>query len=504
MAGAVSLGIVRFRLLVGLGVALASARQARADGAFPNSLGVFVPADQPNRIILQANFGLVVTDDADADAGPNWRITCSSALGTPPVTFYQMSPSPADVIYGVTQCGIAISSDLFCDQTNALTCTQNCASMTNWTVYDLFADQSSQSHVVVTAQSQEDCGPWTMQVFDSQDQGKTFSAPLFTAPSNAFIRGIEVSLSDPSVLYLTTDAPSDNSAPPVPSIFRSTNSGGSFQQFNLQPAIGNYRVSIARVDPDDSSRVYLRVLDLNSDTSCGGLPCGDQLVMGVFPADGGSPSFTKLPFVGETGLGAITSSVSNCCSGQTLPAGSAIGMAMFYRRSNGDLIVSDSFGQVYIAPNGATLPPDQVSFQRWNWSASAPPTLTGAPHLGAMAERAGALYAVGCQCQDGWALGVSTNWASVSNDQVAWTPLMNLNAVRGTATCQHVVDVCNICFSGPPDAGSQSGPDASMPMADGGSQTSSGCGCGSAEAAPWMLAAAFGIAVQGLRRRRRN
>jgi hypothetical protein len=460
--------IVRWLLVFSAIFLLAAPSPVWADGAFPNSMGIFAPADKPKELVLATNFGLLISDDYGGDGGTTWRLTCELAVGPPNVTFYQMGAPPADVTYAVTPCGLSISSDFYCSASSAMParsspplCGAN-GSSTNWTVYDVFADPSDPNHVLDTAQSQTDGGPWTMQVFDSHDQGKTFT-PIYTAPSNTFIKGIEVAATDSARIYITIYTPSDDSSPPAPSILLSTNGGTSLQTYALSSVIGNYRVSLARVDPEDPTRVYLRVLDTNGDTSCQGQPCGDQLVIGLFPL-GGQPTFTSV-----LALGASTT-------------GDAIPMAMFYRRTDGALIVSDIFGQVYIAPHGATQTPSPGEFARWSWppGQDAGPTLTGAPHLQALAERGGELFAVGNDVLDGWALAVSTNWATApTNDAVTWTPLVRLN-VNARTSCQYVYDTCaGVQIV---DAGSTT--DSGSPSTDGGTPidagpVASGCPCGS-------------------------
>ena len=59
--------IVALLLAAGLG-----APAAFADGAFPDELSVMLPEVDPNRILVGANFGLVVSPDA----GASWRYVC--------------------------------------------------------------------------------------------------------------------------------------------------------------------------------------------------------------------------------------------------------------------------------------------------------------------------------------------------------------------------------------------------------------------------------------------
>src|SRR4029077_19852671 len=51
---------------------------ARADGAFPDELQVFLPASPPNRILLTTNFGLLRSDDD----GQSFSYLCEPTVGT--------------------------------------------------------------------------------------------------------------------------------------------------------------------------------------------------------------------------------------------------------------------------------------------------------------------------------------------------------------------------------------------------------------------------------------
>src|SRR5262249_11008394 len=53
-------------------VSLAAASPALANGAFPESYQIVLPADRPQQVILATNFGLIISDDD----GATWTWTC--------------------------------------------------------------------------------------------------------------------------------------------------------------------------------------------------------------------------------------------------------------------------------------------------------------------------------------------------------------------------------------------------------------------------------------------
>src|SRR5215831_12245059 len=75
---------------------VAAARPARANGAFPDSLQILVPAAEPHRIILATNFGLIISDDD----GATWEWTCE-ARAKDNTILYQQAATPSNRLYAV-------------------------------------------------------------------------------------------------------------------------------------------------------------------------------------------------------------------------------------------------------------------------------------------------------------------------------------------------------------------------------------------------------------------
>ena len=78
-----------------LATALGAAHAARANGAFPDELSIHFPPNSPHRILVGANFGLLVSEDD----GATWRYSCepyvttgsSDPLSAVNVNFYQVA-----------------------------------------------------------------------------------------------------------------------------------------------------------------------------------------------------------------------------------------------------------------------------------------------------------------------------------------------------------------------------------------------------------------------------
>jgi hypothetical protein len=86
------------KTLVFAALALAAPQPVRANGAFPDEFSIHFPANAPNRILIGANFGLLVSEDL----GTTWRYACepwvtvgsNDPLSPALVSFYQVSSAP--------------------------------------------------------------------------------------------------------------------------------------------------------------------------------------------------------------------------------------------------------------------------------------------------------------------------------------------------------------------------------------------------------------------------
>src|SRR5687768_36416 len=88
----------------------AAGGQVWANGAFPDSDAVLLPADRPQQIVLATNFGLIISDDG----GATWQWTCERAE-TAMGGLYTMGAPPDDRLYSLSpDVGLAMSSDGSC------------------------------------------------------------------------------------------------------------------------------------------------------------------------------------------------------------------------------------------------------------------------------------------------------------------------------------------------------------------------------------------------------
>ncbi len=248
---------------------------------------------------------------------------------------------------------------------------------------------------------------------------------------------MESAAADPATVYLTEFGNTPDGI--VTRLGRSIDSGATFQQSSLLDSLGPGEPRLAAVDPGDARVIYYRVL-------------GDSGGRLAISRDGGQTAQVALSVDGF--------------------------LTAFLRRADGTLLLGTQLQGAFVSRDGG------ASFVPW----------PEAPHLRALAERAGVLYAAADNAADGYALGSS------SDDGKTWTPLLRFANLCGilacapsvTATCQatwsRLVDLLVItgCAQTP------------APKATGGS---SGCSYASPDRSLTALIAIVGL-LMALRRQR--
>jgi len=350
---------------------------ARADGAFPDSIGILLPSDQLNKIIAATNFGLLVSDDN----GASWAWVCEEAIGLN-AFIYQQGAAPNDLLLAVTLDGLKYSSDFGC------TWNRSGGTVSSVYVYDAFPDPVAALHAYALVRRSLPDGGVYEQLHDSLDGDQTFGLPLFTSPpgpQNHYLSGVENARSRAQRLYLTAY----DRTPVHPYLHRSDDDGGTWQQADLAPAPGSalqgYTVLLIAVDPVNENRIYLRLID---------------------------------SVTGHERLGIYDDSSATVRVTLDL----TYRMNAFLRRSDGALIVATSDGQAFISTDqGATFT-----------------SLANPPHIRALGERAGIIYAVTDNFLDGYAVARSMDQG------VTWQALVRYEQLTGPKHCGNLEAICAV------------------------------------------------------------
>jgi hypothetical protein len=278
---------------------------ARANGAFPDSLGLLLPRDRSHQILLTTNFGILRSDDD----GEHWEWVCEEAIGYGGF-LYQIGAPPADRLFAVTSDGLRVSDDTGCSWRSAGGVVS---------ASDVYPDFTDQERVLAIGQALDPAVNRTAgAVYASKDGGDHFES-ILGATFGKHLASLEIARSDPQVLYVasaTYDAGQWR-----PALARSLDAGESWQSHELFDRTGGVVPYILAIDPGDPNRLYLRLK---------GLMSSDQF--------------------------AIYDAAADTLTGM-LPLNSA--MSAFLLRSDGALIIGAMTG-------GAWITTDQgVSFSRW-------------------------------------------------------------------------------------------------------------------------------------------
>lgn len=368
------IGAAAGALLLTLCFVLLGAGPARADGALPGSLGILLPSDRPQEIVLATNFGMMISEDG----GGSWLWTCEQASNSMGY-LYSAGPSPRDRGYGLSpEQGLAFSDDETCTWQRAG------GALDTSIASDFFVDPTNADRVLAVAATKDsngDIGP--QSVYGSMDGGTTFgAAPLYTAPATENVVGIEIARGDPKVVYLAM-----YSYPGVrhPVLARSGDGGQTWSTTDVEAALGANEFRILAVDPDDPDLLYLRVVMAGREELWVTRDAGQTFTQGVVVQGGSLSAFARL------------------ASGVVLVAGLT---------STGGLATA---GVAYRSTDKG------MTFSPW--------VLCPQPHIVGLAERAGVVYLAGKNYSDGWALATSTD------EGVTIHPLATYDQVRGVKPC---------------------------------------------------------------------
>lgn len=186
MSTSTSLSLPR---LAGLAAALFAAfpAVARANGAFPDSGQLMLPAGRPQEIGIGTNFGLILTDDG----GATWSWVCETT-NTSYGTLYQLGIEGR--MLAISQEGLVYSDDGACGWS------RSGGALAEAVARDVFVDKTDPRRVLAVATTTDR----RMTVHRSTDGGTTFGDALFTGEVDEVFTGIESARSNPDVIYVVS------------------------------------------------------------------------------------------------------------------------------------------------------------------------------------------------------------------------------------------------------------------------------------------------------------
>jgi photosystem II stability/assembly factor-like uncharacterized protein len=225
------------------------ARPALADGAFPDELSVYLPPDDSSDILLGTNFGLAMSHDA----GQSWRYVCELYItrdANDIVNYYKIASQKigqesAPAIIAISLIRFMRSADGGCTWQPAG------GALTGLYPRDAFIDPNDSSFVLALASDLTKDG-----IYPSHDGGATFSAPAYTTLNT--MASVEIARSDGSIVYATELAFTGPDAGKA-YLLKSTDRGATWPTRQPLSVPSGAVVRIAAVDPQDATKIYLRV-----------------------------------------------------------------------------------------------------------------------------------------------------------------------------------------------------------------------------------------------------
>jgi photosystem II stability/assembly factor-like uncharacterized protein len=225
---------------------------AAANGRFPASNGVMVDPERPDLVIARVTFGLLVS----RDAGHTWAWICESAIGFNGVEDPAYAVTNDGTLLAGTFNGIRYSTDGGCSWSSA-------AGIGKAVIVDTASRSRNPRAVVALASGfdgQGDAGELRFRnlVFESSDEGRTFTGLGVPLDPLLLAHSIEVAESDPERLYVSASADLGVPSRHTGFVLVSSDRGRTFARTKvaLEPLErGPY---IAAVDPGNPNRVFAR------------------------------------------------------------------------------------------------------------------------------------------------------------------------------------------------------------------------------------------------------
>jgi MYXO-CTERM domain-containing protein len=205
---------------------------------------------------MRTTFGILISHDA----GGTWSWLCEDAIALPPTASEDpsLAVTASDTIIAGIYKGLEVSPDTGCNWGFAG------GALAKQIIADVAVRPDAPHTTVALASTYgADAGAdggagYATQVYESTDDGATWSPLGATIPSDVVVTTVDVAGADPHRLYVSGFRASNTSAPNTALLYVSVDDGAHWTERALPPLMNEVAAYIAAIDPTNADIVYLR------------------------------------------------------------------------------------------------------------------------------------------------------------------------------------------------------------------------------------------------------
>ncbi len=216
-----------------------------ANGRFPSANQVAVHPHDPNTLLVRATFGLLISHEG----GKNAHLVCDKIIGATSVVDPGIGYFDDGSIMVAAPAGLAVSHD------NACSFPFIGGELANQRFIDVTVDRTNRSRALALSAAQLNDGTEKVRIFESTDNGGTWSVIRDGLDKNAVVVTLDIAPSNPLRVYLSGNLVVNGALQGF--VARSDDGGRNFTYAKADFPNAS-QIYIAAVDPFDADLVYLR------------------------------------------------------------------------------------------------------------------------------------------------------------------------------------------------------------------------------------------------------